>query len=112
MCRSNRCEPWDPDVIIVTDAGLRGRRDAAIRPGPRSPRCATAACISRRRCRSAGSIAPPSGNRLIGLWWLAKTLYPDLFKEDLRELTRDFYTKFYHVTPTDPRIDYVLAGKA
>jgi iron complex transport system substrate-binding protein len=55
--------------------------------------------------------APPSGNRLIGLWWLAKTFYPELFKEDLRELTRDFYTKFYHVTPTDTRLDYVLAGK-
>ena len=37
--------------------------------------------------------------------------YPDLFKDDLRELTRDFYEKFYHVKPTDLRIDYVLAGK-
>ena len=45
--------------------------------------------------------SPPSVNRLIGLWWLATIFYPDLFKEDMRELTRDFYTKFYHVTPTD-----------
>ena len=54
---------------------------------------------------------PPSVNRLIGLWWLGKILYPDLFKEDLRELTRDFYEKFYHVTPTDAQIDHVLAGR-
>jgi len=27
---------------------------------------------------------PPTVNRLIGLWWLAKILYPDLFPEDLR----------------------------
>jgi iron complex transport system substrate-binding protein len=54
---------------------------------------------------------PPSVNRLIGLWWLGKILYPDKFPEDMRELTRDFYTKFYHRTPTDTQIDHVLAGR-
>ncbi len=53
---------------------------------------------------------PPSVNRLIGLWWLAKTLYPDQFPEDLRPLTHEFYRRFYHVTPTDTQIDRVLAG--
>ena len=28
---------------------------------------------------------PPSVNRLIGLWWLAKILYPERFPEDLRD---------------------------
>ena len=46
---------------------------------------------------------PPSVNRLIGLWWLAKILYPELFPEDIRALTRDFYKRFYHVTPTPRR---------
>jgi iron complex transport system substrate-binding protein len=27
---------------------------------------------------------PPSVNRLIGLWWLGKILYPDKFPEDIR----------------------------
>jgi iron complex transport system substrate-binding protein len=54
---------------------------------------------------------PPAVNRLIGLWWLGKILYPDLFPEDLRALTRDFYTRFYHVTPTDTQIAQVLAGR-
>jgi iron complex transport system substrate-binding protein len=53
---------------------------------------------------------PPSVNRLIGLWWLAKILYPDLFPEDLRALTREFYDKFYHVQVTDPQIERLLAG--
>jgi iron complex transport system substrate-binding protein len=26
-------------------------------------------------------------------------------------LTRDFYARFYHVTPTDAQIDQVLAGR-
>jgi iron complex transport system substrate-binding protein len=54
---------------------------------------------------------PPSVNRLIGLWWLGKVLYPQRFPEDLRTLARDFYTQFYHVTPTDPQLDKVLAGR-
>ncbi|MCA1454642.1 iron ABC transporter substrate-binding protein [Bradyrhizobium sp. BRP22] len=54
---------------------------------------------------------PPSVNRLIGLWWLAKILYPDHFDEDVRGLTRDFYSRFYHVTPSDADIDRVLDGR-
>ena len=48
---------------------------------------------------------PPSVNRLIGLWWLGKLLYPDLFPEDLRPRARDFYRDFYHVSATDAQID-------
>ena len=101
---------WDPDLIVATDpafvagvksatgwASLRAARGGHVHLAPRMP---------------FGWVdAPPSGNRLIGLWWLAGLFYPDLFKDDIRDLTRDFYTKFYHVTPTDLRIDYVLAGK-
>ena len=54
---------------------------------------------------------PPSINRLIGLWWLAKIFYPVEFPEDIRVLTRDFYRRFYHVTPTDAQIESVLAGR-
>ena len=54
---------------------------------------------------------PPSVNRLVGLWWLGKVLYPEQFPEDLRALTREFYTSVYHQTPTDAQIDHVLAGK-
>ena len=54
---------------------------------------------------------PPSVNRLIGLWWLAKILYPERFPEDLRALTQDFYSRFYHVTPSAAQIDHVLAGR-
>jgi iron complex transport system substrate-binding protein len=54
---------------------------------------------------------PPGVNRLIGLWWLAKILYPERFPEDLRMLTREFHTRFYHVAPTDAKIEQVLAGR-
>ena len=54
---------------------------------------------------------PPSVNRLIGLWWLANIFYPKHFDEDIRELTRDFYSHFYHVTLSNADIDRVLEGR-
>ena len=71
-------------------SGIRGHRCATIRPGPRSRRCATTGCICRPKCRSAGWIFRHRVNRLIGLWWLAKILYPERFPEDLRDADAGF----------------------
>jgi iron complex transport system substrate-binding protein len=101
---------WNPDIIVTIDrnfaANVRSdplwREVAAVRAGrvhlsPKLP---------------FGWVDfPPSVNRLIGLWWLAQIFYPDRFKEDLRALTRDFYARFYHVTPSDADLDRVLAGR-
>ncbi|HUL87272.1 MAG TPA: iron ABC transporter substrate-binding protein [Pseudolabrys sp.] len=101
---------WNPDVIITIDqdfaasvrsdpawASVKAVRDGRVHLSPKMP---------------FGWVDfPPSVNRLIGLWWLAKILYPDKFPEDMRALTRDFYTVFYHRTPSDTQIDHVLAGR-
>ena len=102
---------WAPDAIVTGD------RTFAASVG-NDPAWAALTAVREKRVYLAPSVPfdwigqQASGNRLIGLWWLAKLLHPDFFKEDLRELTRDFYAKFYHVTPTEPRLDYLLAGKA
>ena len=44
---------------------------------------------------------PPSLNRIMGLKWLAAAFYPDRFPKGMREIARDFYQRFYHVTPTE-----------
>lgn len=53
---------------------------------------------------------PPSVNRLIGLRWLGRVFYPELFPEDLRQETRAFYTLFYHRAPSEAQLDGLLAG--
>ena len=55
---------------------------------------------------------PPSINRLIGLRWLARILYPQAFPEDLRPIVRDFYTRCYHQTPTEAQLDQLAAHRA
>ena len=103
-------QQWNPDVIVTINPDFA----ASVRS---DPAWTSIKAVREGRVHLMAGIpfgwfdAPPSGNRLIGLWWLVKILYPDLFKEDLRELTRDFYEKFYHVKPTDAQIDHVLAGR-
>ncbi len=101
---------WNPDVIVTIDqdfaatvrndpswSAVKAVRDGRVHLSPKLP---------------FGWVDfPPGVNRLIGLWWLAKILYPDQFPEDLRALTRDFYQRFYHVMPTEAQIDQVLTGR-
>ena len=101
---------WNPDVIITIDQDFAANVYS-------EPAWSSISAVKNKRMHLSPKMPfgwvdfPPSSNRLIGLWWLGKVLYPDLFKEDMHELTRDFYAKFYHVKPTDAQIDHVLAGR-
>jgi iron complex transport system substrate-binding protein len=101
---------WDPEVIITIDRDFAAavQSDPAWRP---------VKAVRDGRVHLSPKLPfgwvdfPPSVNRLIGLWWLGKILYPQLFPEDLKALTRDFYSRFYHRTPSDAQIEHVLAGR-
>jgi iron complex transport system substrate-binding protein len=101
---------WNPQVIVTID------RDFAANVR-NDPQWKEVEAVRAGRVHLSPKLPfgwvdfPPSVNRLIGLWWLAKILYPDRFDEDIRELTRDFYSRFYHVTPSDAAIDGVLEGR-
>ncbi|MGZ3290948.1 MAG: iron ABC transporter substrate-binding protein, partial [Xanthobacteraceae bacterium] len=66
---------WDPEVIITID------QDFAA-DVPNDPAWASVAAVRTRRVHLSPKLPfgwvdfPPSVNRLIGLWWLAKILYP------------------------------------
>ena len=70
---------WDPDVIVTIDpefaASVRG-----------DPAWASIKAVREGRVHLMAGIpfgwfdAPPSGNRLIGLWWLAKIFIPTCSK--------------------------------
>ncbi len=101
---------WNPDVIVTIDQEFA----ATVRD---DPSWASVKAVRENRVHLSPKMPfgwvdfPPSVNRLIGLWWLAKILYPERFPEDLRALTQDFYSRFYHVAPTAAQIDHVLAGR-
>lgn len=52
---------------------------------------------------------PPSINQLIGIKWLAQTLYPDYYHFDISSEIKDFYKKFYNIDLKDEDIKKILA---
>jgi iron complex transport system substrate-binding protein len=98
---------WNPEIIVASDADF-------AKEVRNDPAWAAIAAVKAGRVYAAPRLPfgwvdyPPAVNRLIGLWWLGKTLYPDRFPEDIKAMARDFYTMFYHVTPSAAQIDRVL----
>jgi len=101
---------WQPDVILASDAAL-------VKAMRSDPTWSALNAVRENRVHLTPQLpfdwiySLPSANRLIGLWWLGKLLYPEQFKEDLREITRDFFDRFYHVTPSDAQLERLLAPK-
>lgn len=98
---------WNPDVIITTDPNFyalaRSHPIWSAMPAIRAGRLHLSPALP------FGWIDfPPSLNRLIGLRWLARVLYPEAFPEDLRPIVRDFYSRFYHQAPTAAQLEQLL----
>ncbi len=102
---------WDPEVVVTTEPavaaltrhdprwrGVRSVRDGRVYTAPADP--------------FPWIDVPPSVNRLVGLWWLGRVLYPREFSDDLRALTREFYALFYHRSPDDAQLDALLGDLA
>jgi len=53
---------------------------------------------------------PPGPNRIIGMRWLAKKIYPDHFDYDIDEEVREFFRLFYHMELTDEKLAEVYYG--
>ena len=53
--------------------------------------------------------APPALNRLIGIDWLSKLLYPEENKDlDVKERVREFYRLFYNHDLSGEELDEIL----
>jgi iron complex transport system substrate-binding protein len=99
---------WQPEVILTIDR----RFHAAIRTDP---------VWRQLKAVQAGHVHfvpdlpfswlddPPAPNRLIGLSWLGKLLYPASFPQDIRAEARRFYALFYQQEPSDKQLDGLFA---
>jgi iron complex transport system substrate-binding protein len=98
---------WDPDVILALDpafyravrtdplwTSIKAVRDSRIYLVPKLP--------------YGWFDLPPGVNRLIGVRWLLSILHPKLFPENLRDVTRDFYKRFYQVDLSEQQVDTLL----
>jgi iron complex transport system substrate-binding protein len=98
---------WNPDVVLTIDPNFYAL--ARSHPLWRELPAIKAGRIYLAPGVPFGWIDfPPSVNRLIGLRWLARILYPRAFPEDLRPIVRDFYTRCYHQRPTATQVEQLL----
>ena len=99
---------WDPEVILAAEPDFYAtvRADplwqdiTAVKTGRVYLIPRTAFCWFDR---------PPGINRIIGIPWTAKVLYPDLFTDmDLEGLVQEYHDLFIHVSLSDDQIHRIL----
>jgi iron complex transport system substrate-binding protein len=105
---------WNPEVVITG-------YDHTTSPGEfytmvwNDPRWKSVAAVRNREIYETPQYPfcwidrPPSVNRIIGIKWLAKLFYPELFQYDMRSETRHFYETFYQIKLTDAQLNEILA---
>ena len=100
---------WNPEVILTTDPNY-------WKSVWSDPRWRAVKAVEDKRVYLSPHLPfgwfdfPPGANRLLGVWWTGKLLYPQAFGEvDLRAKTAEFHRLFYHREPTAAQLDALLA---
>lgn len=102
---------WDPQVIIVNGEpkqDMTGNNAATAIMN--DPDFATIQAVQSGRVYGGPKAPfswidrPPGPNRVIGLRWLAKLVYPELYDYEIEPEVRSFYKLFYHTDLTDEQL--------
>jgi iron complex transport system substrate-binding protein len=103
---------WNPDLILVWSGnfdGMDAYREIRTSPAWRHLEAVKKNAVYQVPWRPFGWIdRPPGMNRLIGIVWLANLLYPDVFQNDMKVVTKEFFRKFYHYDMTDEEVQEML----
>lgn len=101
----------DPDTIVTWSPDFhRSVRDDPLRAGIEA--------VREGRVFLAPSVPfgwidrPPSINRMMGLKWMAATLWPGRWEGDLRAEVAEFYRLYYQVKLTEDRLDTLMRWQA
>ena len=98
---------WDPEVILTTDANFW--KSVWTDPRWRAVKAVTAKRVYLSPHLPFGWFDfPPGANRLLGIWWAGKLLYPQTFDIDLGAKVTEFHRLFYHRGPSGAQLDALL----
>lgn len=97
---------WDPEVIICNEAGI----DDAILEDPRFQ--GVDAVLNGRVYQIPVGVTRyghPNGIETpLAIYWLAKTLYPDLFDYTIEDKIKEFYLEFFDYEVSDETVAAIL----
>lgn len=55
--------------------------------------------------------APPSINRVLGVWWLGQLVYPEVYNDyDVADKAKEYYSLFWHYELSDDEVADMLAN--
>ena len=98
---------WNPEVILTTDPNYwKSIWD--------DPRWRSVKAVAAKRVYLSPHLPfgwfdfPPGANRLLGVWWAGRLLYPKEFDVDLRAKVVEFHRLFYHREPSAAQLDAML----
>lgn len=100
---------WQPEVIFAASPKFA----QALR---QDPVWSQLAAVKSGRIHVAPSLpfgwidSPPGINRLIGIKWIEKTLYPQAFIGDLHAEVKTFFKLFYRFELDDAQVEKLLAN--
>ena len=100
---------WNPDIIIADDPNFA----VSVRS---DPQWAAIKAVKDGKIFVPPSLpfgwfdSPPGVNRLLGMRWMEKLLYPRLFRSDFADDVKTFYKLFYQVDLTDDQVAALLKG--
>lgn len=106
---------WDPDYILVNGEpkqDLSG--DAAAQAIMADPDFSHLKAVQNQKVFGTPNtpfswVDRPTGpNRIIGIRWLSKLIYPDVFDYEIDDEVKDFYHLFYHLELTDEQLNEIL----
>jgi len=106
---------WNPQVIIINGEPAKNL----------SPAAAVKKFTEDKRYRNVKAVLdgkvfpipkypfswfdrPPGVNRLIGIYWLSDLLYPEATNINIEEVTREYYSLFYHVELSQDQLGSLL----
>ena len=98
---------WNPEVILTTDPNF-------WKSVWTDPRWRAVKAVAAKRVYLSPHLPfgwfdfPPGANRLLGIWWAGKLLYPSSLDVDLRAKVAQFHRLFYHREPTAAQLDALL----
>lgn len=106
---------WDPDYIFVNGEPkqeLSG--DAAAQAIMADPDFSHLKAVQNQKVFGTPNtpfswVDRPTGpNRIIGIRWLSKLIYPDVFDYEINNEVKVFYHLFYHLELTDEQLNELL----
>ncbi len=98
---------WNPDVIIARNNKITRLSNSAVRDNPQLKQLRAVKANTVYQCPTGAFWWDrPSPEAILGIMWLAKTLYPEAMGDiDLKRETMSFYKIFYRYTLTDIEYD-------